>query len=249
MKAQQVNMDNISNNLANVNTTGFKKGDVQFQDLLYDNLRRPGMVAANGSVLPSGIQVGVGAKVSSIQTNFSQGNLQETGNPLDLALSSDSFFAVTLSTGETVYTRDGAFRVTPDGTLVNADGLQIRFSSGNGKINNPALTTVTDTGSVLVTGQDGNSSEVGKLDLKRFLNPAGLEKIGRNLYRATEASGAPQNVDANASHVVSGFLETSNVQIADEMVKMIIAQRTYEMNSKSIQTSDDMLGIAANLKR
>jgi flagellar basal-body rod protein FlgG len=168
---------------------------------------------------------------------------------LDLALSSDSFFAVTLSTGETVYTRDGAFRVTPDGKLVNTDGLQIRFSSGGGNITNPALTTVTDTGSVLVTGQNGNASEVGKLELKRFLNPAGLEKIGRNLYRATEASGAPQNVDTNASHVVSGFLETSNVQIADEMVKMIIAQRTYEMNSKSIQTSDDMLGIAANLKR
>ena len=245
MQAQQLNMDAISNNLANVNTTGYKKSRVEFQDLLYSTIRQPGEVVQNGQVLPTGFQIGLGVRSTETQTLFSQGNLQQTDNPMDLAIAGDGFFQVAKG-DQLFYSRDGLFKVDGQGRLVSSDGyiLQpaITFPEGAQEF------SVAEDGTVSArTGTDKEFQALGKIQLHRFVNPAGLNKIGQNLFGETSASGVA--TEDLASSVKSGFLEMSNVQVTEEMVKMIIAQRAYEVNSKAIQTSDEMLGIASSLRR
>ena len=368
MSAQQSNMDAIANNLANVNTSGYKKTSMEFQDLLYANLQQSGRVSGFGTALPVGMQVGVGVRAAAIRTDFTPGNLVQTGNPLDMALATDAFFQIELPNGTVAYTRDGSFKLDSQGRLVTTDGYRLSITGTGG---NPLVfrdikdVTISANGSIimpqesnvqaeiyvpdaaakfsespagfykltagtlstwekgeppndvppkdryfkvempdgsgeayvkensfnvdsegklvtigLVAGTDGKMvpatvsagtlptlgqdvalvqvndkgnfvvvQEVGKTELRRFVNPAGLEKQGKNLYLASVASGAALNVDDNKDHIATGFLETSNVQAAEEMVKMIAAQRAYELNSKAITTSDEMLGIANNLRR
>jgi len=251
MAAQQVNIDIISNNLANVNTSGFKKSRADFQDLLYQNLRAAGTTEAQGSQVPTGIQVGLGTRLAAVQKIFTQGDFKETGNPLDLVIEGDGFFQVLMPNGETAYTRDGSFKLDAQGRIVTSDGYPLQ----------PEIAIPTEATSISV-GSDGTISvtipgqnapqEVGQLQIVKFINPAGLTSIGRNLLTQSAASGDPV-VDTPGLNglgtLAHGFVEMSNVQVVEEMVNMITAQRAYEINSKAIQTADEMLGIANNLRR
>ncbi|MBU0899534.1 flagellar basal-body rod protein FlgG, partial [bacterium] len=236
MVAQQMNMDVISNNLANVNTSGFKRSRVDFQDLLYETLRAAGSPVAEGSPIPTGIQVGLGTIPVSTQRMYVQGSLQETGNVYDIAIEGDGFFQILLPDGSTGYTRDGSFKISGDGRLVTSDGYILQ----------PEITIPTDavqttiapngTVSVMLAGQT-DPSEVGKIELARFVNPAGLNCVGRNIAKETAASGSPVIGEAGLEglgEVRQAYVESSNVNVIAEMVKMIIAQRAYEINSKSI---------------
>ena len=251
MVAQQLNIDVISHNLANVNTTGFKKSRAEFEDLIYQNMRIAGTVTGTdaGQTIPTGIQVGLGVRPTTVHKFFSQGDYQNTSNPLDLAIEGDGFFRV-LVNGEEVYTRAGAFKLNQDGTIVTANGYVLQ----------PEFTVPTETKNLIVTENghitalDAKGDELASADipLYTFINPAGLEAKGRNLYNTTEASGdANEGVpgENNVGTIAQGFLEMSNVEVVDEMVNMIVGQRAYEMNSKAIQTSDSMLQIAVQLKR
>jgi flagellar basal-body rod protein FlgG len=251
MSAQQMNVDNIANNLSNVNTTGFKRSKLEFQDVLYQNFRRAGTATALGRELPVGLDVGYGTKPSATVREFSTGDLSATGNPLDLAIEGDGFFQVQLPDGATAYTRDGALKLSAEGQVVTSEGYFII----------PEITIPEDATAIAV-GTDGTISvqqygqseptDIGQLELARFVNPAGLAAIGRNLLIQTSASGDPiTDVPAQSGlgQIDQGYLEMSNVKVVDEMVNMIVAQRSYEMNSKAIQTADDMAGIANNLKR
>ncbi len=360
MIGQQSNIDNISNNLANVNTTGYKKTTVEFQDLLYANLRQPGTVNSAGGTLPIGLQIGTGVRVAGTRMDFARGNLQQTNNPLDLAITNEAFFEIIMPDGTTAYSKDGSFKVNSEGQLVNIDGYKVSIQSATGDaivINDLEKVSISNGGGIVMpttlqtgseiyvasdpakvvegpagfyTGDftaapaddlptqgryfkvelpdgteaytssnifkrdaDGNIvtvataansdgkqvpaklsvsevptlgdqvsqitvndqgkfevlQQVGKLNMATFINPQGLEKKGQNLYVTSVASGASTAVDAKQDNILSGFVEASNVQVAEEMVKMIIAQRAYELNSKAITTSDEMLGIANNLKR
>ncbi|NPV53847.1 MAG: flagellar basal-body rod protein FlgG [Firmicutes bacterium] len=251
MLAKQLNMDVIANNLANLNTVGFKKSRVDFQDIMYQNLRTPGTTVAQGAMVPTGIQVGLGTRPAAIQRVFQQGDFIQTENPLDLVIEGDGFFQVLMPDGSTAYTRDGAFKIDSEGRLVTSDGFPVEP-----EITIPPeatnITIGTDgTVSVMLAGQD-QPEELGKIELARFINPAGLSSIGRNLFRNTAASGdamiGTPGLEGFGT-IAQGFLEMSNVKVVEEMVNMIIAQRAYEVNSKAIQTSDDMLAIANNLKR
>ncbi|RKX29637.1 MAG: flagellar basal body rod protein FlgG [Candidatus Zixiibacteriota bacterium] len=251
MVAQQMNVDNIANNLANVNTTGFKRSKIEFQDVLYQNYRKAGTTSALGSEVPTGLAIGYGARASATSRQFSGGTLSPTGNPLDLAISGDGFFQIQHPNGTIAYTRDGAFKISGDGRIVNADGFFL-----DPGISIPqdatAISVATDgTVEVMVAGQ-ADPTTVGQIELARFVNPAGLEALGRNLLIATRASGDPLTdipTQSGLGQVDQGYLEMSNVEVVDEMVNMIVAQRAYEMNSKAIQTADDMSSIANNLKR
>ncbi|MFH2050679.1 MAG: flagellar basal-body rod protein FlgG [bacterium] len=251
MVAQQMNVDNIANNLANVNTTGFKKSSVEFQDVLYQNYRKAGTATAIGSEAPTGLAIGYGTRASATTRQFTSGNLQATGNPLDLAINGDGFFQIQHPDGTTAYTRDGSFHISGDGRIVNSDGFFL-----DPDISVPqdasAISVGTDgTVEVLVSGQS-QPTQVGQIELARFVNPAGLEAIGRNLLIPTRASGDPITdvpTQNGLGSVDQGYLEMSNVLVVDEMVNMIVAQRSYEMNSKAIQTADDMASVANNLKR
>jgi len=251
MQAQNLNIDVISNNLANVNTTGFKKSRADFQDLLYENYRPAGVTAAADNQVPTGIQVGHGVRPVATQRIFTQGNYQLTKNQLDIAIEGSGFFQIIQPNGETAYTRAGAFKINSEGQVVNSDGLLLT----------PEIVIPTDatqisigtdgTVSVLQAGQ-AEPTELGTVELAKFINPAGLESIGRNLYLESAASGAPQTGtggEEGFGTIAQGFLEMSNVNVVDEMVNMITAQRAYEFNSKAIQTADDMLQIASNVKR
>lgn len=364
MIAQQTNIDQISNNLANVNTTGYKKTSMDFQDLLYANMRQPGTVNSRGVAIPTGFQVGMGVRAAGIRTDYSSGNLEQTNNPYDLALTSDAFFEINLPDGQIAYTRSGGFRIDGQGSLVTVEGYRLNITNTDGKElyfdpnQNIAIaangnivmsvesnvdadiwvpqagSTLTENPTGFYTGDfeqwskgdssteslpkeryykvempngeeayvresafslddDGNivtthkapDSEgnlvpaklststlpemgngvvqvsindqgkfeilktVGQIGLKRFINPNGLEKKGQNILFASVASGEPKAIDRDSEQLAVGFLETSNVQAAEEMVKMITAQRAYELNSKAIQTADDMLQTANNLKR
>lgn len=251
MIAQQMNVDNIANNLANLNTTGFKRSKIEFQDVLYQNLRNPGTATALGAQVPTGLAIGYGARAVATVRQYSAGDLQMTGNPLDLAISGDGFFQFQHPDGSTVYSRDGALKISAEGRIVNSDGYYLL----------PEITLPEDTSSisigrdgvveVLQAGQD-DPAEVGQIELARFVNPSGLLALGRNVLQVTSASGDPiidiptQN---GLGQLDQGSLEMSNVQVVDEMINMIVAQRAYEMNSKAIQTADDMASIANNLKR
>ncbi|WP_027187824.1 flagellar basal-body rod protein FlgG [Desulfovibrio cuneatus] len=251
MVAQQLNIDVISNNLANVNTTGFKKGRAEFEDLIYQNLRIAGSITGAGGDqrIPTGIQVGLGVRPTTVHKFFSQGDYQNTSNPLDMAIEGDGFFQV-LVNGEPAYTRAGAFKLNQDGTVVTANGyiLQPEFTV-------PAETkniVVTENGHIAALDAAGQELAAADIPLYTFINPAGLEAKGRNLYNPSEASGEAQEGvpgEENVGTIAQGFLEMSNVEVVDEMVNMIVGQRAYEMNSKAIQTSDSMLQIAVQLKR
>jgi flagellar basal-body rod protein FlgG len=243
MNAQTTAIDNTSNNIANVNTTGFKKGQTDFQDLIYVNNRAAGVENAQGTQFPSGIQIGSGVQVAGITKVHSQGNLVNTGNRYDLAIQGDGFFQVTLpGTGELRYTRDGAFRLNSQGNLVTADGFLL---SPQITIPNDALSvTIGVDGTVSVT-QPGSTSatQVGQINIARFSNPSGLSAEGRNLYSQTDVSGTPtQSLQQN-------FLERSNVDVVGELVNLILAQRAYEFNTRAVRTSDNMLAATTDLIR
>jgi len=245
MLAQQLNLDSIANNVANINTIGYKKSKVEFQDLLYSEMRAPGRQNMLGNTLPTGFQVGNGVMPVADQLILGQGGLQETGNQLDFAINGSGFFAVQLPDGETAYTRDGVFSFDGSGRLVNASGYQVLSDAGAPiVVNNSAGATVDQTGQVLENGQ-----AAGRIGVFNFINPAGLGRTGSNLYTATENSGAAAAADRNAYKLVQGMTETSNVQVAEEMTGMMIAHRAYELSSKAVKTADEMLGMANSLLR
>jgi flagellar basal-body rod protein FlgG len=251
MAVQQMNMDTISNNLANVNTTGYKKGRAEFQDLLYQTVNLAGTNSSTSSNLPAGIQLGHGARLQSVSRAYTTGSFKQTGNRFDLAIEGDGFFKVTNPDGTTAYTRDGAFSTDQNGALVNSAGYLL-----DPQITVPqdALSvTVAPDGTVSVT-QPGQTApqQVGQITLAHFVNPTGLNQLGRNLVQPTLASGdaIEGNPGTDGMGTISqGFLEVSNVDIAEEMVNMIVGQRAYEANSKTIRTIDDMLSLLNNLKR
>ncbi len=251
MLAQQLNVEVISNNIANMNTTSYKRQRAEFQDLLYQNLRRVGAASSDaGSIVPSGVQVGVGVKTASIYRITSQGNLNSTENPLDLAIDGNGYFSIALPTGETAYTRAGTFQLSPTGQIVNADG----FVVGPGISVPPAATdiTINSSGEVLVK-IDGQAAlqNVGQIQINTFPNPAGLEAIGDNNLKETPASGAATVGNPTApgfGKILSGMLETSNVNPVSEITTLINAQRAYEMNSKVITTSDEMMRSITTLR-
>lgn len=253
MTAQQFNIDTISHNLANVNTTGFKKLRAEFQDLLYLTVRRPAAGGDEGSGAPVGLDVGLGVRAAGTQMIFQQGNLQATGNSLDLALSGPGFFVVKGAGDEELYTRDGSFKLDAEGRLVTTDGYYVQGDGGEIEIPPEAkeITVARDGTISYITSDDSEPQEGGKLSVVQFVNPSGLEKLGHNLYRATASSGEAQQVEDVGSGNVAveqGFLESSNVQVVEEMVNLITAQRAYELNSKAIQASDEMLRIANNIR-
>ncbi len=249
MKAQQLNVDTIANNLANVNTAGFKKTRVRFQDLMYQDLRPAGDPARLGP--PSELAIGHGTRLAATERRFSQGTTEQTNNPLNLLIEGDGFFQVRRTDGGVGYTRDGSFYVSAEGALVNTDGLylepQIFLPDDIRQL------VISPDGVVAATFSDGGApEELGQIEVARFLNPAGLESSGRNTFSSTVASGQPfvgtPGTDGLGS-VLSGFLEGSNVEVVEEMVSLITAQRAYEINSKSIQTADQMLAQAAQIVR
>lgn len=251
MEAQQLNIDVIANNLANVNTSGFKKTRVEFQDMLYQTMLPAGSTEAQGSMAPTGVQVGLGTRYSATQKIFTQGDFQQTGNPLDLVIEGDGFFQVQLPNGSTAYTRDGTFKLDAQGRMVTSDGSPL----------DPQITIPPEATSISI-GSDGtvsitlpgqtNPQEVGQIQIAKFSNPAGLSNQGHNLLAPTAASGEPI-IDTPGMNglgaIAHGFIEMSNVKVVEEMVNMIVAQRAYEVNAKAIQTSDEMLNIANNLRR
>ncbi|MFO7686475.1 MAG: flagellar basal-body rod protein FlgG [Desulfobacterales bacterium] len=251
MQAQTLNIDVISNNLANVSTTGFKKGRAEFQDLLYETLRPAGVASSEETAVPTGIQVGHGTRPAAVNRIFAQGDFQQTKNELDLAIEGGGFFQILQPNGETAYTRDGAFKLDNEGRIVNADGflLEPEISVPNNTI---AISIAIDgTVSVLQAGQ-AEPIEIGTIELARFMNPAGLHSIGRNLYSPTAASGdviIGTAAEDGFGTIAQGYLEGSNVSVVEEMVSMIVAQRAYETNSKVIQASDEMLQMANNVRR
>lgn len=249
MKAQQLNIDVTSNNLANVNTAGFKKGRAEFQDLMYRTARAAGAPVNTGSTTPVGLQVGNGVRTVAVSRIFSQGDFQQTENAYDLTVEGDGFFQVQLPDGTTAYTRDGTFKVDAQGQLVTSEGYLLQPN-----ISIPAnARDVTVTGEGMVTATVDNSAvQLGEVQIARFVNPAGLTAMGQNLFRPTDASGAPV-VGAPGTdgmgRILQGYVESSNVRVIEEMVNLIVAQRAYEANSKSIQTADEMLSGANTLKR
>ena len=243
MEGQQAALDAISNNLANVATNGYKRGGVSFEDLMYQNLRPAGSASSEQSQLPTGLQVGLGVKVAASTRNFSQGTLTNTGNALDMAVSGNGFFQITLPDGSTGYTRDGAFQTDGNGQLVTAAGyvLQPGITIPPGALS----VTVSNDGIVNITTQGQiNPTKIGQIQLASFVNPSGLDPRGGNLFGETAASGSPNAAAPGSSGhgtLQSGFIEGSNVNVVQELVTMIATQRAYELNSKAIQTSDQML--------
>jgi len=243
LDAQQTNMDVISNNLANVSTNGFKRQRAVFEDLLYQTVRQPGAQSSDQTTLPSGLQLGTGVRPVSTERLHSQGNLQQTSNTKDLAINGKGFFAVQMPDGSTAYTRDGSFQVDQNGQMVTSSGYPVQPAI---TIPANALTvTVSRSGAVDVTlpGQTATSS-VGQINLSNFINEAGLQSLGENLYQETDSSGAPTDSAPGQNGVgvlYQGYVETSNVNVAEELVDMIQVQRAYEINSKAVTASDAML--------
>ena len=251
MYAQQMHIDNISHNLSNVNTTGFKKSQIQFQDLLYQTIDEAGTLTSSMTSRPVELSIGNGVKPVSTFKIFTQGNFEHTGNPLDMAIEGDGFFQLRRGDGEMYYTRTGSFRVNDNGQIVSTDGYYL----------DPDVTLPADTEAISIS-PDGiimakifNQTmpiEIGQIELARFINPAGLKSVGGNRNQETIASGQPMNGTPGTHDmgaVQQRYLETSNVEIVEEMVNMIVAQRGYEVNSKTVRTADTMLEMAINLKR
>ena len=249
MEAQQLNLNTIANNLANVNTPGFKRSKIEFQDLLYQKPRAAGAEAGGGNVVPTGIEVGNGSRVVATSKVFTQGQLTSSGEKLDLAIQGDGFFEVQRPDGTLAYTRDGSFKLNAGGQVVTSDGMPVL--SGFQAVPPGTVTIhISENGEVTYDGPDGG--QTFRLTLTRFANPSGLRSIGGNLYEETGASGTPevgQPGELGFGGVLQGYTETSNVNVVEEMVNLIIAQRAYEVNSKSIQTSDEMLQNINQLKR
>jgi flagellar basal-body rod protein FlgG len=253
MIGQQFNIDTIAHNLSNVNTTGYKKTRADFEDLLYQNIRMAGTPSTSITNYPTGIHVGLGVKTASTQKIFEQGSLQNTNNNKDLAIEGEGFFKVQMYDGSFAYTRDGAWKIDSNGQMVNHSGYKMEpeiifpegFLSDTISISKDGLVTCK-------TRFNDDIVDVGQIDLYRFINPAGLTSVGGNLFKISEASGdeirgTPALEGMGKIH--QGFIEMSNVQVVQEMVNMIVAQRAYDLNSKSIQTSDAMLSTVVNLKR
>ncbi len=250
MEAQQLTVDTIANNLANVNTTAFKRSRANFHDLLYQTLKAPGQSTTVGTVVPSGIQIGAGSEVSSVEKMFKEGSIIQTGKETDLMVQGEGFFRIQRDDGRIAYTRDGSFKWDSGGRLVTADGFPIvpEITIPPGVAHNKF--NVGLDGSVTVrVGEE--AQEIGQIQLSNFINPAGLDSLGRNLYGATVASGDPvvgsPNQDGMGS-IAQRQLESSNVNVIEEMVNMITGQRAYELNSKVIQTGDQMLQQTNNIR-
>lgn len=254
MIAQQLNIDNIANNLSNVNTTGYKRSKAEFQDLLYQTIRTAGTSAAQGALVPVEIQVGYGTRVVATQKIFEQGQVTATNGNLDLAIENegingDGFFQILLPDGSIAFTRDGAFKLSAEGQLVTSDGFSL----------DPPITISQDAVSVNIASDgmveilqagENQANNVGQIELAKFVNPAGMRSIGRNLFLETEASGPAITGQPNTEgfgRLSQGFLELSNVQVVDELVNMIMAQRTYEVNARAIRTSDEIMQATNNI--
>jgi flagellar basal-body rod protein FlgG len=251
MNAQKMNVDNITNNLANVNTTGFKKSRLEFQDILYQNYRMAGGTSQVGAEIPVELQIGYGARASATQRVFSQGSLTQTNSSLDIAIDGDGFIPVDLPDGTEAYTRDGSLKMSREGELVTSEGYRLTAA-----ITIPAEAveiSIGVDGTVTVRNAgESDVTDIGQVTLMKFLNPSGLHAIGRNLYTQTFASGDPVEGipgEDGLGQVRQGFLEMANVETVEEMVNLIIAQRAYEINSKAIQTAEQMITIANNLKQ
>ena len=249
MESEQLNLDVISNNLANVNTTAFKKSKIEFQDLLYQTTRAPGSEAGAGNLLPTGLQIGHGSQAVATSRIFTNGELSQTGEPLDMAINGDGFFQVTMPDGTLAYTRAGSFKTASDGRIMTSDGLPV--SSGFQAVP-PGTTNITVDSSGDVTYTTPSGTTTYQVQLSRFLNPNGLESLGRNLYKETQSSGTPELGTPGQNgfgQLEQGQLELSNVKVVEEMVHLIMAQRAYEVNSKAVQAADEMLQQGNNLKR
>ena len=251
MISQQSNLDTIANNLANVNTTSFKQQRAQFQDLVYQTFRASGASGGGTASAPQAAQIGLGSRFASSSTSFNQGPMQSSGDPMHMAINGDGFFQVTLPDGTLAYTRDGSFATDSAGQVVTSDGYLLE--PGIVIPTGARAVSISQTGvvSAVLPGTD-EPTEIGTIQIAVFPNPAGLTRMGQNLYLAGGGSGSPTPSnpgDQGAGLINQFFLEGSNVQVVEEMVSMIIAQRAYEINSKAIQTADDMLGILNNLKR
>ncbi len=251
MNAQSLKLDNIANNMANSNTTGFKRSTVEFQDLFYQTFRPAGVTDQLNTELPTELQIGHGNRPVATIKNFSQGNVRNTGNTLDLALQGDGFFQIQQPDGTIAYARDGNFALSSTGEIVNAVGLLLE----------PQISIPEDAVSIIISA-DGIVSalvsgsiepqEVGQIELAKFVNPGGLKSLGGNLYAATAASGVPNLASPGSSgfaKVEQGYLEESNVEIVQEMIGLIVAQRAFELNSRAVKTAESMLEIASSLKR
>lgn len=251
MKAQQLNVDNIAHNLANVNTAGFKKSRIEFQDLFYQQMKVAGNQTAAGGESPANLEIGYGTAPVSTQRLFSQGELISTDSPLDIAIKGDGFFRLVLPDGTYGYTRDGSFKITSEGRLMNTDGYLL----------DPDVTIPEDTTQVSISSDgvvsisvsgDSTPQAVGQIELVRFINPAGLSALGQNMFGVTPASGEalPGTPGQDGlGQVAQGYIEVSNVDIVEEMISLITAQRAYEINSKAIKTSEEMMTQANNLSR
>jgi flagellar basal-body rod protein FlgG len=251
MEAQKLNIDVTANNLANVNTTGFKKSRADFQDLMYQTLRTAGALSAEGSQVPSGIQIGMGVKTGAVQKIFLQGDYASTGNNLDMVIQGDGFFQIQMPDGTTAYSRAGAFKLDSQGRIVNSDGYPLQ----------PGITIPTTATSIsiessgivsIMTAGSTASTQLGQIELAKFINPAGLNSLGQNLFQNSDASGDPTTGNPGVEGfgtILQGSLEMSNVNVVEEMVNMITSQRAYEISSKAVQASDEMLQTANALKR
>ncbi len=251
MQAQQLHIDTIANNLANVNTTGFKRSRAEFQDLMYQTISAPGAPSSSSTRNASGIQLGLGTRPAAVKKIFSQGDFKKTDNPLDVVIQGQGFFKILLPDGTTAYTRDGSFTANRDGELVNANGYPL----------DPPITLPPDSLTINI-GADGTVSvtqagqaqvaEIGQVELANFVNPTGMMSIGGNLYQATDASGdavdGTPGLDGLGT-VAQGFLEISNVSIVNELVDMIAAQRAYELNARTVRAADEMMQKVNNLVR
>ena len=251
MLAQQQNVEVISNNIANMNTTAYQRRRTEFHDLLYQNLRRAGSTSGDsGNIVPTGVQLGLGVKLAAVYRIHEQGNLTSTDNTFDMAIQGNGFFQITLPNGETGFTRDGTFQLSPNGEIVTHDGYLLQ--PGLTIPANAVDVTVNASGEVLakIEGQV-TPQNVGQLTLATFPNPAGLDAKGNNYYLETPASGSPATAAPGSTGygtILQGFLETSNVNAVSEVSSLISAQRAYEMNSKVISTSDEMMGSLSNLR-
>jgi len=250
MQAQQNNMDTISNNIANVNTFGFKKSRAEFEDLLYQNIKDPGAQTGLNAVSPSGVQTGLGVKTAATQKDFDIGSAHMTNKPLDIMIEGPGFFPIQGEDGQIAYTRDGAFQKDPNGRIVTKNGRPLIP-----EITIPPATTgiqIDNNGQVQVTVSGSDQPQtLGQIELVNFINPAGLKSLGKNLYSPTPGSGQPTQGapgTAGMGSLAQGQIESSNVNIVEEMVNMISAQRSYEMNSKAIQAADQMLQSLNNLR-
>ncbi|HBA56060.1 MAG: flagellar basal-body rod protein FlgG [Syntrophorhabdus aromaticivorans] len=251
MNVHQANLDVIANNIANVNTNGYKKSRADFQDLMYQTLRLQGVKSEEGNQIPTGIQIGHGAMLAAVQKVFLQGDYQQTGNELDLAIEGNGFLQVTLPSGDKAYTRAGALKRDSDGKIVTSDGYPIEPSITIPQ-NTINLSIETDgTVSALVQGQS-DPQQIGNLELATFSNLAGLKAIGKNLFVETDASGTPvegRPGENGLGTVLQGYIEMSNVNVMQEMINLIIGQRAYEVNTKAIQAADEMLQMATSIRR